>query len=93
MNVVWTDPAEEDREQIVFFIAEDNTLAAAEMDARFTAAADSLMTLPFKGRPGRVENTRELIVHPSYILVYSFDEVTDTVYIKALLHTSRQYPA
>jgi addiction module RelE/StbE family toxin len=92
MKVVWTDPAEEDRERIILFIAQDNPQAALEMDDLFTAAADSLAAFPSRAQAGRVPGTRELIVHRSYILVYGIDEDVDTVYIKAVLHTARQWP-
>ena len=92
MKVVWTTPASEDREQIVFFIAQDNPQAALEMDSLFTGAAASLMTFPARGRQGRVSGTRELLVHKKYILVYSIDTEKSIVYIKAVLHAARQYP-
>ena len=92
MKVVWTEPAEEDRERIVFYIAQDNPQAALEMDDLFTDAADSLATFPTRAKPGRVSGTRELVVHRNYILVYGFDEGADTLYIKAVLHASRQWP-
>jgi addiction module RelE/StbE family toxin len=92
MRVVWTDPAEEDRERIVLFIAQDNPQAALEMDDLFTAAADSLAAFPTRAKTGRVSGTRELIVHKNYILIYGIDEDADTVYIKAVLHTARQWP-
>ena len=92
MKAVWTDPAEEDRERIVLFIAQDNPVAAVEMDEFFIAAGDSLATLAARCRPGRVPDTRELIVHKNYLLVYGFDEEADTIYIKAVLHASQQWP-
>ena len=92
MRVVWTDPAEEDRVRIVLFIAQDNPQAALEVDELFTAAADSLATFPTRAKVGRISGTRELIVHRHYILVYGIDEEADTVYIKAILHTARQWP-
>ncbi len=92
MKVVWTDPAEEDRERIVLFIAQDNPQAAFDMDDLFTTAAASLATLPTRAKSGRVSGTRELVVHRNYILVYGIDEDADTVYIKAVLHTARQWP-
>jgi addiction module RelE/StbE family toxin len=92
MNVVWTDPAEEDRDRIVLFIAQDNPQPAFKMDDLFTAAADSLATLPSRAKVGRVLGTRELIVHKNYILVYGIDEDADTVYIKAVIHSLRQWP-
>ena len=92
MRVVWTDPAEEDCDRIVLFIAQDNPQAALEMDGLFSAAADSLSNLPARARLGRVPATRELIVHKNYILVYGIDEDADTIYIKAVLHSSQQWP-
>jgi len=92
MRVVWTDPAEEDREQIILFIAQDNPKAALEMDDLFTAAADSLAVFPTRAKVGRASGTRELVVHRNYILVYGIDGDTGTVYIKAVLHTSRLWP-
>jgi addiction module RelE/StbE family toxin len=92
MRVVWTDPAEDDRERIVLFIAQDNPQAALEMDDLLTAAADSLAVFPTRAIIGRVSGTKELIVHRNYILVYGIDEDADTVYIKAVLHTARQWP-
>ena len=70
MRVVWTDPADEDREQIFLFITQDNPQAALEIDDLFTAAADSLATFPTRARVGRISDTRELVVHKNYILVY-----------------------
>ena len=69
MRVVWTDPAEEDRERIVLFIAQDNPVVAVEMDKLFVAAGDSLATFSARGKLGRVPDTRELIVHKNYLLV------------------------
>lgn len=92
MRVVWTDPALWDREQIFDFIAQDNPDAAVNMDDLFTVAAASLATLPERGRPGRVPRTRELLVHKHFILVYGIDRQNETVYIVAVMHTSRKYP-
>ena len=92
MRVVWTIPANRNREAIISFIEQDNPLAAIEMDVLFTKAADSLSTLPLQGRKGRVAGTRELIVHRNYILVYSYDIKTEKIYITTVLHALRQYP-
>ena len=92
MKVVWTDPAEADRERIVLFIAQDNPHAAIAMDALFTEAALSLALFSARGRRGRSPLSRELIVHKNYILVYGIDEEAGIIYIKSLLHSSQQYP-
>ena len=44
---------------------------------------------PYAGRPGRVEGTRELVVHESDIVAY---EVTDAVYILTVRHSARLWP-
>ena len=92
MKVVWTEPADKDREQIVSFIALDNPQAAIEMDSLFTEAGASLGNFAFRGRSGRVANTRELLVHKNYIIVYCIDKIAEIVYINAVLHAARQYP-
>lgn len=92
MKVVWTGPALKDREQIVFFILQDNAAAAVAMDELFSRAAGSLERAPKKGRVGRIKNTRELVIHARYILVYGIDIENDILYITALLHTSRRWP-
>ena len=45
MKVVWTEPADEDREKIILFIAQDNPQTAVAMDTLFTSSADSLAHL------------------------------------------------
>jgi len=41
-------------------------------------------------RPGRVEGTREAIVHPNYILIYRV--TVDAVEITAVVHARQEYP-
>jgi len=91
MRVVWTPEALQDRYDIWDYIAADNPLAAAGVDALFSEAAARLAEHPKLGRPGKIAGTRELIPHENYRLVY---EVTgETVWLLTLIHTSRQWPA
>lgn len=71
MNLVWSEPAEEDLDAIVEYIAQDNLQAALDMDSLLRDTADRLILFPEKGKPGRIPGTRELIVHKNYILVLS----------------------
>lgn len=90
MRVQWTLAAEQDRADIIDFIAQDNPLAAVRMDEVFAAAAGRLAEHPLAGRPGQVPGTRELIPHESYRVVYQVQ--ADTVWILALVHTARLWP-
>jgi len=90
MKVVWTTRARLARNDLIDYIADDNVLAALEVDDLFTAAAFRLAEFPLLGKPGRIGGTRELVVHEHYILVY---EVVDRVItILMVLHTSCQWP-
>ncbi len=90
MRVVWTPEAQQDRFDIWDTIAADNPHAAARMDALFSDAASSLAEYPKLGRPGVISGTHELIPHETYRLIYEIER--ETVWILALVHTSRQWP-
>lgn len=90
MRVRWTLSAEQDRADIVDFIAQDNPRAAIRMDEIFGAAVSRLVEHPLMGRPGQIPGTRELVPHESYRLVYEVH--ADTVWILALVHTARLWP-
>ncbi|MDZ7867125.1 type II toxin-antitoxin system RelE/ParE family toxin [Acidovorax sp.] len=90
MKVLWTLSAEQDRADIVEFIANDNPLAAIRMDEIFSAAVGRLADHPLLGRSGQIPGTRELIPHESYRLVYEVR--ADTVWILTLVHTARLWP-
>jgi toxin ParE1/3/4 len=90
VKVRWTPEAEQDRGDVVNYIAAENPRAAARIDELFGLAAARLAKFPLAGRPGKLPDTRELIPHESYRLVY--EVVGDTVWILALVHTLRQWP-
>jgi addiction module RelE/StbE family toxin len=90
VTVFWTPEAQQDRADIWDYIALDNPIAAAPMDALFSAAAARLVAHPQLGRRGTVSGTRELIPHESYRLVYEIDG--DLVWVLALVHTARLWP-
>lgn len=70
MRVLWTLSAEQDRADIIDFIARENPLAAIRMDELFGEAVGRLAEHPLMGRPGQIPSTRELIPHDSYRVVY-----------------------
>jgi addiction module RelE/StbE family toxin len=90
MKVVWAEKAALARKDLIDYIADDNVQAALELDDTITAAAFRLAAFPLLGKPGRIDGTRELVIHQHYILVYEI--VDDVLQILSVLHTSRQYP-
>ena len=90
MRLYWASPAEQDRTDILEYIARDNLLAAVQLDERFKEAAARLAEYPMMGHPGHIAGTREVIPHESYRLIYEVD--SEEVRILALVHTSRMWP-
>ena len=90
MQVVWSFLARRQLDSLVMYIAQEDSVAAVDIDELLCNAAESLCRFPLKGKIGRVDGTRELVVHPNYILVYTVDGMT--INISAVLHAAQQYP-
>ena len=90
MKVFWSFSAEQDRDRIINYIAKDNVDAAVLLDIKINDDVDLLSKFPYSGRIGRIKNSRELVVHENYILVYSINN--NIILINALLHSAQQYP-
>ncbi|EQC00788.1 type II toxin-antitoxin system mRNA interferase toxin, RelE/StbE family [Photorhabdus temperata] len=90
MQLFWTPEAIQDREEIYDYIEINNPLAALALDELFSKKANCLTDHPDSGRPGRVNSTRELVIHQNYILIY--DIAGETIRILRILHTARQWP-
>jgi addiction module RelE/StbE family toxin len=90
MKLIWSPRSENELAAIVDYIAADNLDAALEFDCHITNSAERLMDFPKMGKPGRIEGTREVIVHEHYILVYEIE--SDELRVLSVLHTSRQWP-
>jgi len=91
VKIAWTPEARADRGEIYSRIEDDDPNAALYMDELFEKRSADLVIHPLIGRAGRVSGTRELIVHPNYILIY--DIAGDTIRILRLLHAAQQWPA
>ncbi|MEO8250840.1 MAG: type II toxin-antitoxin system RelE/ParE family toxin [Burkholderiales bacterium] len=90
MNLVWTGLATRDRASIRQYVASDNPSAAIALDELLSSKAAVLLDHPRLGRPGRVDRTRELVVHRNYILVYDVSD--DRIRTLRVLHSARQWP-
>jgi plasmid stabilization system protein ParE len=90
MKIIWTKEAAQDRADIWDYLYAVNPKAAIDMDNRFSDAVSRLGQYPEHGPAGIIPGTRELIPHQSYRIVY--EQALDTIWILALVHTSRQWP-
>jgi len=72
------------------YIAADNPAAAEKISGLFDRALDRIARFPLSAREGLVLNSRELIPHPSYRIVYEIRG--EIIWVAALFHTSRQWP-
>jgi addiction module RelE/StbE family toxin len=71
MRIRWTTDAVEDLEQIALRIRKDNATAARNVLRTITAGISSLRKFPRRGRIGKLEGSRELVLALlPYIAVY-----------------------
>ncbi|EOJ9821740.1 type II toxin-antitoxin system RelE/ParE family toxin [Escherichia coli] len=89
MEIFWTMLASQDRKRIREYIAEQNLMAAIELDERIGYSASSLAGQPYKGRNGRVEGTRELVIHPHFVLVYRYRHAAELHWSATLAEIER----
>lgn len=89
-TVRWANEATTDLVEIIDYIEQRNAVAAQNLYAAIVQSAENLPVMPYLFRPGRVQGTRELVVHPNYIVVYLVG--TDVIDILRILHSRQQYP-
>ena len=76
--------------EIIDYIEQRNAAVAQNLYAAIVQSAENLPLMPYLFRPGRVPGTRELVVHPNYIVVYQVG--SDAIDILRILHSRQQYP-
>jgi toxin ParE1/3/4 len=91
MRIVWSPRALRHLNEIRRHIARDQLAAATAIAARIRKSVDTLSGLPARGRPGRVPDTRELVVpRTPYIVPYAVRD--DAIEILAVLHSAWRWP-
>ena len=91
MKIRWFSEACNDLVEIRNYIGNDNPKAAREVAKRIKESVSSLADYPGKGRPGRVEGTRELVVAGlPYIIPYRVRN--NAIEILRVLHGSMEWP-
>lgn len=91
MRVRWSLPARQQLDRHAAQIAVDSPAAARQVVQRVRAASRALGDHPLIGRPGRVVDTRELVVaHTSLTVAYR--AIGQTVFVVAVVHQAQAWP-
>ena len=91
MTLLWTPRALADVAAVLTQIAAEDSGAASRFNDRLLELVETtLVSQPQMGRPGRVSGTRELIVHPRYILAYRVRGAV--IELLAFRHSARLWP-
>ena len=91
MKIEWLDLAVEDLNAVETYIARDKPSAAVKVVLRIIEAVEILSNSPGVGRPGRIEETRELVVSGTpYIVPYRVKE--NTIEVLRVFHGAKKWP-
>jgi plasmid stabilization system protein ParE len=87
--VKWKHQAVDALTEIIDYIEQYSPASAASLHRTIVTATEGLSSMPHGFRPGRLPKTREMVVHPIYVVVY---QVIEDVEILTVLHARQQYP-
>ena len=82
MTVTWREDATTDVLRILANIQTENPMAARRVARELFLAGNSLSVFPRRGRPGRIDGTRELVPIYPYIIVYEADGGGDVTILR-----------
>ena len=91
MRVCWSTPARLELRRQTRYIASDNPTAARQVAERVREAAKRLAAYPLLGRPGRVVDTRELVV-PRTPFTLAYRVTGQIVEIIGVVHQAQEWP-
>jgi toxin ParE1/3/4 len=91
MMIMWLDDAVHDLRSLQQYITSENPSAANRIAKRILESVNLLIEQPAMGRPGRVHNTRELvIVGTPFIIPYRVKN--KNIEILRVFHSAMQWP-
>ena len=91
MELRWTEAAVDDLEQIANYLFEQRPSRAAEIVREIYNSPSALLNFPHRGRPGKKEGTRELVLSPlPYIVIYQI--TGEVIHIARILHGAQKWP-
>ena len=91
MELRWTVEAAADLEHITDYLFQNAPERAAELVRRVYHAPAALLTFPYRGRAGKKEGTRELVLSSlPYIVVYQI--TGEVIHVVRILHGAQKWP-
>lgn len=91
MKLHWTEKAAGDLEHITNYLFANSPARAVALVREIYRAPSTLLRFPYRGRPGKKEGTRELVLAPlPYIVVYKI--TGDVIHIARILHGAQKWP-
>ena len=91
MELRWTEEAAADLEHITDYLFQNAPERAAELVRGIYNAPAALLTFPCRGRAGRKEGTRELVLSSlPYIVVYQI--TGEVIHVVRILHGAQKWP-
>lgn len=91
MTVIWTRRAQRNLSELQQYIALDSPQNSIVIAKRIVEAVGLLATQPNMGRPGRVRETRELVISATpYIVAYRTGK--NELTLIAIFHGSQKWP-
>jgi toxin ParE1/3/4 len=90
MLVEWRPEARISLWEILTRISYFNPVAAFDLGEEIEHAASALPEHPYLYRHGKILGTREIVVHPNYIVVYRV--ILEKIEILDVLHARQKYP-
>lgn len=93
MIILWRTQAEDDLNATFDYLIDRDPAAALRVYQTIRARIETLADHPALGRPGRVPDTRELVIgRTPYIVAYTADTRRDVVVILRVLHGAQRWP-
>ncbi len=90
LPILWQAEAQTDLATILEYIAERSAESALDLFNDIERVVSKLPHHPYLYRNGRVPGTREVVVHPNYVVVYRVSAIA--IEIVSILHSRQQYP-
>lgn len=91
-HVEWRPMAREDLHAIIRYIGQDSPARAQSFGRELRHKTEPLAQHPEMGRLGRLPGTRELVVHPNYIVFYRVLDEVRTVQVLRVKHAAQKIP-